>query len=175
MRFGGRYRIRGLAPLALFLGSGALPCHWAAGPVAAVHAQGVSAQEVRISLVEWALVPPAITTIAGRPVRFLAANDGALPHALAVEGTGFYAETATIGSGAVERLELIFTAPGVYDLYCPVAAGQHRALGQEGVLTVLPASAGPLLPRTGDATAGDATAAEDWPLEAPGEAGPDAY
>ena len=94
------------------------------------------AHEIPIRLTEWALTPSEVVVAAGSAVRFVVTNAGALPHALSVEGDGFYAESAAVGSNQTTRLEVTFTVPGVYDLFCPVAAGQHRALGQEGLLTV---------------------------------------
>jgi plastocyanin len=148
----GRRRVRlgkGAPPLGglvVLLGLGVLPCHWAAAPAAA---QAPPALDVRISLTEWALTPARLTVPAGRLIRFVASNDGALPHSLAVEGPGIAAESEAIGSNQVTRLDVTFALPGTYDLFCPVNAGQHRALGQEGTLVVLPAPAGVLLPRTG--------------------------
>jgi plastocyanin len=151
-----------LLPVAGALGLGALPCHWlpAAGGAAALPgllggtAQAAPApqttggtQEVRLDLTEWALTPARVTVAAGRPVRLVARNNGALPHALAVEGDGVYAETDGIGTAEAARLQLTFPAPGVYDLFCPVGAGQHRALGQEAQLTVVVAAPGVQYPQ----------------------------
>jgi plastocyanin len=136
----------------LFLGSGALPCHWSGAPKLAA-AQTQPVHEVRVRLDEWTLLPARISVPVGRTIRLMAANAGALAHALAVEGDGTYAESEVLGSGQVGTLELTFTTPGTYDLYCPLNAGQHRALGQEGVLVVQPATGGLLLPRTGEDSA----------------------
>jgi plastocyanin len=144
-----RPRLRAALPIGALLvlvGSGALPCHWAE-PAAA---QSSAAREVRVSLTEWALTPARLTVPAGLPIRFAASNEGALPHSLAVEGPDTYAESEAAGSGGVAYLELTFRAPGLYDIFCPINAGQHRALGQEGVLNVVPTGPAALLPRTGD-------------------------
>ena len=165
-----RVRLHKWAPslggLLVLLGSGALPCHWATTPAAA---QASPPLEVRVSLTEWALTPARITVPAGRLIRFVASNDGALPHSLAVEGAGIAAESEAAGSNQVAHLELTFAVPGTYDLFCPVNAGQHRALGQEGTVVVLPIRAGVLLPRTGgiDDAAAEAGAEADSP-EPPG-------
>jgi plastocyanin len=113
--------------------------------------QGGAWQEVRIDLSEWALTPSTVAVAAGRPVRFVASNSGAIPHALAVEGTGVYAETATIGSAATARLEVTFAAPGVYDLFCPIGVGQHRLLGQDGRMAVVEPLPGVRYPQSGEA------------------------
>ena len=150
-------RVAPLAGLLAVFGLGVLPCHWVptaqAQPVQLDHvergagaAQGV--QEVRVALSEWALTPSRITVPVGRTIRLLAVNAGVLPHALSVEGEGVYAESATVGAGQTAPLELTFSVAGIYDLFCPVNAGQHRDLGQEGTITVLPAAL--QLPRTGE-------------------------
>jgi plastocyanin len=106
---------------------------------------------VRVDLTEWALSPSRVAVAAGRPVRFIATNGGAIPHALVVEGAGVRAETPSIGSAASARLEVTFPAPGVYDLFCPIAVGQHRLLGQDGRLAAVEAAPGASYPLTEDA------------------------
>ena len=163
------------------LGLGVLPCHWvpgwgAGGPAGTAQAmpvaQGGPSQEVRIDLSEWALTPSAVAVAAGRPVRFLASNSGAIPHALAVEGSGVYAETATIGSATTARLEITFAAPGVYDLFCPIGVGQHRLLGQDGRMAVVEPVPGVRYPQSGEEAEAAVLLAVLGPLvpEAPVEA-----
>lgn len=143
-------------PLAAVIGAGGLPCHWAGAPEMAPSgvawalpvSQG-ALQEVRVDLTEWRLTPPQVTVAAGRPVRFVVTNHGAIPHALAVEGDALYAETAGIGSSRSARLQVTFNNPGVYDVFCPIGTGQHRLLGQEAVLTVVTAAPGMQLPLIG--------------------------
>jgi plastocyanin len=158
-----RWPVLRLVPVAAVLGSGVLPCHWAAGSAGTAGtvgahdahvalAQTAVAQEVRIGLAEWTLTPGRITVPAGRPIRFVVTNSGVLAHALAVEGGGLYAESDAAGSGQTVRLDVTFATPGTYDIYCPINAGEHRALGQEGVLVVAPSTASLILPRTGDAS-----------------------
>ncbi len=131
-------RLLPLVPVLGVIAAGGLPCHWQAAPVAA---QASGAQDVRVDLTEWSLSPARIQVTPGVVVRLLAANHGALAHALAVEGDGLYSETDTIGSGKTARLEVTFAAPGLYDIYCPIAAGQHRALGQDGKIAAGPEAA----------------------------------
>jgi plastocyanin len=121
-----------LIALAGFIGLGGLPCHWQRA-TAVAGAQSAGIQEVHVALGEWSLTPEHVSVLAGAPVRFVATNGGVLAHALAIEGDGFYAETDAIGSRQSATLDVTFL-PGLYDLYCPVAAGQHRALGQDGKL-----------------------------------------
>ena len=136
-----------IAGLIAFIGSGALPCHSGPAPAAAQAAQ--PPLEIRITLREWTLLPTQVNVPVGRTVRFLAQNAGFLPHALVVEGAGIYAESVTAGAGETVRLDVLFSSPGTYDVYCPVNAGEHRSLGQEGVLTVLGATSSLGLPPTG--------------------------
>src|SRR5688572_29437706 len=145
-------RLLPIAGMLVFLGSGALPCHSALGSPATASAQGTqSPLEIRITLREWSLQPTQINVPVGRTVRFLAQNAGFLPHALTVEGAGVFAESATAGAGDTVRLDVLFSTPGTYDVYCPVNAGEHRALGQEGTLTVLDGISSLALPTTGAA------------------------
>jgi plastocyanin len=138
-----------IAGLFAFIGSGALPCHGGPAPAAAQSTQ--PPLEVRITLREWSLLPAQISVPAGRTVRFVAQNAGFLPHALTIEGSGVFAESAAVASGETVRLDVLFSAPGIYDVYCPVNAGEHRALGQEGELRVLGGVSSLALPMTGTA------------------------
>ena len=140
-------RMLPIVGLIAFIGSGALPCH---DGQAVASAQTTQAPiEVRITLREWSLLPTQINVPVGRTVRFLAQNAGFLPHALTVSGEGVFAESATVGAGETVRLDILFSLPGTYELYCPVNAGEHRALGQEGELRVLAGTSLLALPTTG--------------------------
>ena len=140
-------RLLPLAGLIAFIGSGALPCH--GGPSAAAAQVAQPPLEVRITLREWSLLPSQINVPVGRTVRFLAQNTGFLPHALTVEGNGVLAESAVAGAGETVRLDVLFSVAGIYDVYCPVGAGDHRLLGQEGELRVLGGTSSLGLPATG--------------------------
>ncbi|HEX2035872.1 MAG TPA: hypothetical protein VHS99_16965 [Chloroflexota bacterium] len=133
-----RRALAALLPLLAVLASGALPCH--SHPAGVAHASSATATpgvpEVTVRLSEWSLSPGRVAVLAGQATRLVAANDGALPHALAVEGDGFYVESETIGSDQSAVMEVIFPAPGIYDLFCPIGLGQHRLLGQDGTLIV---------------------------------------
>ena len=142
-----RPRCLPIAGLIAFIGSGALPCH--GGPATAAAQVAQPPLEVRVTLREWSLMPGRINVPVGRTVRFLVQNTGFLPHALTVEGNGVFAESAAAGSGETVQLEVLFSEPGVYDVYCPVNAGEHRALGQEGELRVLGGISSLALPVTG--------------------------
>ena len=146
-RLAPRPRTFALAAAAILLGLGGLPCHWAARTVAA---QGATSEDVRFTLSEWALIPVHVTVPLGQSVRLLARNAGVLPHALAVEGPGVSLETEAIGSGGTDSLLVTFTLAGIYDLFCPLNAGEHRALGQEATLVVLPDASSLALPGTGN-------------------------
>ena len=152
-------RLLPIAGLVTVIGSGALPCHGGPPPAAAQATQ--APLEVRITLREWQLLPTQINVPVGRTVRFLAQNVGFLPHALTVEGNGVFAESPTAGAGQTVQLDVLFAQPGTYDVYCPVNSGEHRALGQEGELRVLPGTRSLVLPATG--------ASEPAPPDAPGD------
>lgn len=142
-----KLRFLPIAGLIAFIGSGALPCH--AGPTPASAQTAQPPLEIRITLREWTLLPTQINVPVGRTVRFLVQNAGFLPHALAVEGASVYAESVTAGSGETVSLDVLFSSPGTFDIYCPVNAGEHRSLGQEGVLAVLGGTSSLGLPPTG--------------------------
>jgi len=133
-------------------GFGVLAYHWTSAAQAQTRPplHDVAVQEVRITLSEWALTPARVSVPAGRTIRFQVVNAGVLPHALTVEGAGIFGESETIGAGGTASLVITFTLPGTYDVYCPINAGQHRDLGQEGTLVALPATGGLGLPRTGE-------------------------
>ena len=141
-------RLLPIGGLIAFIGIGALPCH--SGPTTAAAQMAEAPLEIRVTLREWSLSPEQISVPAGRVVRFLAQNAGFLPHALTVEGEGLFAESATAGAGDSVRLEVLFAVAGTYDMYCPVNAGEHRALGQEGLVRVLAGTSSLALPGTGD-------------------------
>jgi len=144
-----RRRLLPLLALLVPLGFGALPCHWGAGVAqAGALDQAGPAQVVRVDLTEWALTPSRVAVAAGRPVRFVATNGGAIPHALVVEGAGVHAETPAIGSAGSARLDVTFAAPGIYDLFCPIGVGQHRLLGQDGRLAAVAPAPGAAYPLT---------------------------
>jgi hypothetical protein len=118
---------------------------------------------------EWTLETDLRVTTAGTTVRFGVLNEGLLPHALAVEGDGLYLESDAVGAGDAAEFLLTFDQPGRYDLFCPVAAGQHRALGQEGVLLVVApganaedASSSSVPTDVALSWPGDSTAGVDW-------------
>lgn len=122
-----------LVALSGVIGFGGLPCHWQAAASTAGAQGAADVHEIHVSLDEWSLAPAQLTLRAGVPVHLVATNNGVLAHALAIEGDGFYAETDAIGSHQSTGLDLSLLA-GIYDIYCPVAAGQHRLLGQDGKL-----------------------------------------
>ena len=155
-------RLLPLAGLIAFIGSGALPCHGGPSPVAAQASQ--PPLEVHITLREWSLLPEQINVPVGRTVRFLAQHAGCLPHALPVEGNGILAESAVAGAGETVRLDVLFSVAGTYDMYCPVGAGDHRLLGQEGELRALGGISSLGLPATGAPEVDPAAPQTDLPF-----------
>src|SRR4051794_17431115 len=155
-------RLLPLIPVLGVIATGGLPCHWQAAPAAA--AQTIPAQQVPVSLAGGSLTPAHFQVPPGAPVRLLVTNRGALAPALGLEGDGVYAETNAIANGQTARLGGSFAAPGIYDTYCPLAAGQRRALGQDGKIAAGPDAAALLdddsLPGQLDAPATDVPATD---------------
>jgi hypothetical protein len=69
-------------------------------------------------------------------------NEGAVQHALEVEGEGGAGEVETqpIAPGGTATLEFDFKEPGRYKWYCPI--GDHEQRGMVGKIVVAGASAG---------------------------------
>jgi uncharacterized cupredoxin-like copper-binding protein len=67
-------------------------------------------------------------------VTFRVTNNGAIAHALEVDGQGIEEETETIDPGESAELTVDLTEEGSYELYCPI--GDHRDQGMEGELIV---------------------------------------
>ena len=82
---------------------------------------------------EFKIDPADVSTDKEGVVEFKVQNDGAITHALEVEGGGIEEETEDIASGdsATLKVEL---PKGVYELYCPI--GDHKEQGMVGELRV---------------------------------------
>lgn len=94
------------------------------------------AQEIRVSLLEWAIEPQTITASAGK-IKFVVTNEGKVPHAFEIEGEirgrEFEAEIEEIKPG--ETKSLVVTLPaGDYEVYYPIPG--HRERGMEAILVV---------------------------------------
>jgi plastocyanin len=97
-------------------------------------------QVVEIGESEFALEPANVQVGDTGTVTFRVTNEGALPHALEVDGQGIEEETETIEPGQTAELTVELTKEGSYELYCPI--GNHRDQGMEGELIVGSAGAG---------------------------------
>ena len=108
---------------------------------AATGTGGVSGgQVVEIGESEFALDPANVQVGDTGTVTFRVTNEGALPHALEVDGQGIEEETETIEPGQTAELTVELSKEGSYELYCPI--GNHRDQGMEGELIVGSAGAG---------------------------------
>ena len=99
-----------------------------------------SGQTIEISETEFALDPSSVQVDETGTVTFRVTNDGAIAHALEVDGDDFEEETGTIEPGESAELTVDLRQKGSYELYCPI--GDHREQGMEGELVVGSASAG---------------------------------
>ena len=97
-------------------------------------------QTVEISETEFALDPSSVQVDETGTVTFRVTNDGAIAHALEVDGDDFEEETGTIEPGESAELTVDLSQEGSYELYCPI--GDHREQGMEGELVVGSAGAG---------------------------------
>lgn len=100
---------------------------------AATGGGGGGGKAVTISETEYKLDPSDPSVSAGK-VTFEVSNDGAVDHALEVEGPGEESETETIAPGDSQQLTVDLSKPGSYEMYCPIA--NHKELGMEGEITV---------------------------------------
>ena len=93
-----------------------------------------AAASVDVSLTEFALDPNALDLGAGE-ITFNGSNDGAIPHALVIEGEGIRVGTpdTSYGSGQSQSFT-VDLAPGTYEIYCPVPG--HKDAGMSGTVTV---------------------------------------
>lgn len=88
---------------------------------------------VTISETEYKLDPSDPTVKAGE-VTFDVSNDGAVTHALEVEGPSEEQKTDDIAPGDSAQLTVDLSKPGQYEFYCPIDG--HKDLGMKGEITV---------------------------------------
>ena len=100
----------------------------------------IGGQTIEISETEFALDPSSVQVDEPGTVTFRVTNDGAIGHALEVDGDDFEEETGTIEPGESAELTVDLSQEGSYELYCPI--GDHREQGMEGELVVGSAGAG---------------------------------
>lgn len=129
--------ILGLGAILVVLPVAGVPLAWAA-------------QDVNVELKDFEIAPAQMTVRAGEPVRLLVRNTGPqFPHNLRV-GTLDIQLRDNLQPGQSGAMDLEFTRPGSYDIWCPV--GTHKDRGMVGKLTVVAAGAAlpAQLPRSGD-------------------------
>jgi hypothetical protein len=93
-------------------------------------------RQTTVTLHEWGVAIEAEALPAGE-FTFQAANAGAEPHALAVEGAGLTDRTDPIPPGGAASLA-VRLAPGTYRLFCPDSTGgaSHASRGMSVPLVV---------------------------------------
>jgi uncharacterized cupredoxin-like copper-binding protein len=95
---------------------------------------GQAEQTVAISETEFKLDPSSVQVDQAGNVTFRVTNNGAIDHALEVEGNGVEEKSATIKPGESAELTVDLSKDGSYEIYCPVDG--HRDSGMEGTVTV---------------------------------------
>jgi plastocyanin len=94
---------------------------------------GATAQDLSVSLVEWAIEPKDIEADAGK-VRFTVANNGQFPHDFAVQVGDAVSKTPVFqNSDGTKTLEVDLPA-GTYRFFCSV--GDHAQRGMEGEIVI---------------------------------------
>jgi plastocyanin len=125
-----------IAPLALFLaacgGTGGGTGNPGAGNLGE-HA-GLAGTVATIILKDFSLTPATLKIPKPGTYTFVAHNEGAQQHSLAVTGPGLNAKGTTIGFGSKMSFKVTFTKAGTYSMFCPVDG--HKALGMTGSVVV---------------------------------------
>jgi plastocyanin len=93
-----------------------------------------SAQEVQVTLKEWAVEPAVITVSAGK-IHFVVTNKGELSHNFTIlDGTGALGATRTFAASESPQSFDLDLPPGTYQTLCSVPG--HAQHGQKGILVV---------------------------------------
>jgi uncharacterized cupredoxin-like copper-binding protein len=98
-----------------------------------------AAQTVDVTLSEWKLRLSPDTVRAGS-VTFRLSNDGAVTHALHVQGQGVDKSSQPIPPRQSGSL-VVTLKPGTYEVYCPMSEDSHKKAGMLAKLTVTDAAA----------------------------------
>jgi uncharacterized cupredoxin-like copper-binding protein len=88
---------------------------------------------VKLSMTEFKFAPSTITLSGAGTYTFQAKNDGAMQHAIEIDGNGVQKSSDVVGPGETATLTVALKA-GDYAFFCPVDS--HRSQGMEGKLTV---------------------------------------
>jgi uncharacterized cupredoxin-like copper-binding protein len=92
-----------------------------------------SEQTVKVTELEWKVVP-AKTTLAAGKYAFDVSNQGKFPHDLTINGPGVSNErTSQIPAGGSAKLSVTLKS-GTYDFYCSIPG--HKAAGMDQKVTV---------------------------------------
>ena len=95
---------------------------------------GTPLQTLTVSEKEFSITPNSFTVPKPGLYEFDISNDGKVGHALAVEGHGVEAKTATIDPGSSGTLQVNLAKSGSYEVYCPIDG--HKDKGMKATLTV---------------------------------------
>ncbi len=112
-------------------------------------AAAAPAQQVNLSLSEFAIAPATFTVQQGQPVTFTVKNVSKFPHnvtfTLAFQGLTETLFTANLTAGQTQTATYTFPAAGAWTMFCPVDS--HEARGMKGSVDVTAAPAS--LPQSG--------------------------
>jgi plastocyanin len=89
---------------------------------------------IQISEKEYSLSPGTVSLAKTGTYEFQVTNNGAIPHALEIEGNGVEEKTGNIAPGSSRTLRVSLSKTGSYDMYCPIDG--HRAQGMKGSVSV---------------------------------------
>ena len=106
-------------------------------------AAAAPAQQINLSLSEFAIAPATFTVQQGQPVTFTVTNAGKFPHnvtfELASQSLKETLFTANLTAGQTQTATYTFPAAGTWTMYCPVDS--HEARGMKGSVNVMAAPA----------------------------------
>jgi uncharacterized cupredoxin-like copper-binding protein len=106
----------------------------AAATATTLSSSGGTAQEVKVTLKEWAIDPSAVEVPAGK-VRFVVTNSGQFSHDLAIlDDTGEVAKLAAFSPSESPKTLDVDLKAGTYTMICDVTG--HAEKGMMGTLTV---------------------------------------
>jgi plastocyanin len=128
-------RLLTLSTLVLAAALGLAACGSGGGEESTTPSAG-GGESISISETEFKLDPSTVSVDAPGTVTIKVTNDGAIDHALEIDGQGIEEETETIKPGESAELTVDLSKSGEYELYCPI--GNHREQGMEGTLTLGP-------------------------------------
>jgi uncharacterized cupredoxin-like copper-binding protein len=93
-----------------------------------------AAQTVMVGEKEFSITPSSISLTKPGNYTVRVTNNGAIGHALEVEGHGVEQKTGTIDPGKTASLQVNLAKAGSYEVYCPI--DDHKNKGMKATLTV---------------------------------------